>query len=102
MIRHIVLTQFKPSVSEETIADIYVGLKTLTAELSGARDFTGGRSESPEKIERGYTHAFMIDFESWADLKIYADHPTHKALGAQLVQSAVGGTEGLLVLDIEI
>ena len=102
MIRHVVLTKFKHSVGEERIAAIYAELATLTGALSGANDFAGGRTESPEQMERGYTHAFMIDFESWSDLKTYADHPTHKALGSRLVQSSVGGTEGLLVLDIEI
>lgn len=102
MIRHIVLTKFDPTVPEERIAHIYAGLATLTATLSGAHGFTGGRSESPEQIERGYKHGFVIDFDSWADLQTYADHPVHKALGAQIVENAIGGVDGILVLDLNL
>ncbi|APG46462.1 Dabb family protein [Phaeobacter porticola] len=102
MIRHIVLTKFKPDTPEDRIAQIYAGLSALTERLSGARDFTGGRSESPEQIERGYQHGFVIDFDGWDDLKTYADHPEHQALGAQLVAHAAGGIEGILVLDLPV
>lgn len=102
MIRHIVLTKFKPEVSEKTIRSIYAGLAALADKLSGAANFTGGRSESPEKIERGYMHGFVIDFDSWDALQHYADNEEHKALGSQLVANAVGGADGILVLDLDI
>ena len=102
MIRHIVLTKFKPETSNETIADIYDGLAALTEALPGARNFTGGRSESPEQIERGYMHGFVIDFDSWEALQTYADNEAHKALGGQLVANAVGGLDGILVLDLNV
>ncbi|MGX9354500.1 Dabb family protein [Roseobacteraceae bacterium S113] len=102
MIRHIVLTKFKAETSEARIGDIYEGLRALTARLPGAGGFTGGRSESPEQIERGYMHGFVIDFDSWDALALYAEHPEHKALGGQLVAHAEGGVDGILVLDIEI
>ena len=102
MIRHIVLTNFDLNTDEAKISEIYAGRGALTEKMDGAHNFTGGRSESPEQIERGYKHAFVIDFDSWADLKTYAQHPEHKALGAQIVQNAVGGIEGVLVLDLDI
>ena len=74
MIRHIVLTKFKPDVSEDTIKTIYDGLSALAGKLPGAANFTGGRSESPEQIERGYMHGFVIDFDSWDALQNYADN----------------------------
>ncbi|WP_298838138.1 Dabb family protein [uncultured Roseobacter sp.] len=102
MIRHIVLTKFRPETSEETIHGIYAGLSNLTNRLPGARGFTGGRSESPEQIERGYMHGFVVDFDSWEALQAYADNPEHKALGGQLVENAVGGIDGILVLDLPV
>jgi hypothetical protein len=102
MIRHIVLTKFKPEVSEDTIKGIYDGLAAVADSLPGAGHFTGGRSESPEQIERGYMHGFVIDFDSWEALKTYADNPAHKALGGQLVANAVGGIDGILVLDLNV
>ena len=102
MIRHIVLTKFKPETDEAAITALYAALSALTDTLPGAHNFTAGRSESPEHLDKGFKHALVIDFDTWADLKIYADHPEHKALAAQLVQGAVGGLDGLLVVDFPI
>lgn len=102
MIRHIVLTRFRSEVSEQTITEIYQGLASVTKALSGAHNFVGGRSKSPEQIERGYMHGFTIDFDSWDDLKTYADSEEHKVLGAEIVANAEDGLNGVLVLDIEI
>lgn len=102
MIRHIVLVKFKPDTVENEIEAILAGLSVLTAALPGARSFTGGRSESPERIERGYLHGFVIDFDTWAALKLYADHPEHRVLGARIVENAVGGLDGVLVVDLDV
>ncbi|WP_299655496.1 Dabb family protein [uncultured Tateyamaria sp.] len=102
MIRHIFLTKFKPETPEDRIAEIYAGLSALADTLPGAQSFTGGRSESPEQIERGYMHGFVIDFDSWDALQSYADNPEHQALGGQLVANAVGGIDGILVLDLDV
>lgn len=101
MIRHIVLIRFKDA-GESLIQDIFTKLSQLTSKLDGARDFMGGRSTSPEQLERGFSHAFTIDFDSWSDLKVYADHPEHKALGKRIVDNAVGGLDGLIVMDLEL
>ncbi|WP_412551112.1 Dabb family protein [Shimia sp. MIT910701] len=102
MIRHIVLTKFESDVSEDTIKTIYDGLSALADKLPGAANFTGGRSKSPEQIERGYMHGFVIDFDSWDALQNYADNEEHKALGSQLVANAMGGVDGILVLDLDV
>ena len=102
MIRHIVLIRFQPGVSEETIADLFAELRIIETRVPGIRDITSGRSESPEKIERGYMHGFVVDFEDWAALEAYQSHPDHKALGAKLVANAIGGLDGILVLDIPV
>ncbi len=102
MIRHIVLTKFKSGVADETIKEIYNDFAALAKKLPGASDFTGGRSESPEQIERGYMHGFVIDFDNWDALRAYADNEEHKALGGQLVGNAVGGIDGVLVLDLNV
>ncbi|MEM9319033.1 MAG: Dabb family protein [Pseudomonadota bacterium] len=102
MIRHIVLTRFRPDTSEDKIAVIYRGLADVTERLPGAANFIGGRSDSPEQIERGYLHGFTVDFECWDDLKAYAEDAEHQDLGGQIVDHAEGGIDGVLVLDIEV
>ena len=102
MIRHIVLTRFVFVFIESSISEIYSGLAAVADRLPGASGFVGGRSDSPEQIERGYRHAFSIDFESWDALRDYADDPEHRALGAQLVANAIDGRDGLLVVDLDV
>lgn len=102
MIRHIVLIKFKPDVSEETILGFFAELRDIEKHVSGIRDITSGRSESPEKIERGYMHGFVVDFDDWDALERYQTHPDHKALGGKLVDNAIGGLDGILVLDIPV
>lgn len=102
MIRHIVLTRFKSDTTEAQIEGIYSGLASVADRLPGAHNFGGGRSQSPEHIERGYMHGFTIDFDDWAALKAYSDDEDHKGFGAQIVARAEGGIDGVLVLDIEI
>jgi hypothetical protein len=99
MIRHIVLLRARPSVTDAQIADIFYGLAALCATLPGTTGFLGGRSDSPEKIERGYLHGFTIDFADAPALHAYAVHPEHQRLARALVAIA-DGPEGILVVDI--
>ncbi|MEJ1160652.1 Dabb family protein [Prosthecomicrobium sp. N25] len=100
MIRHIVLVKFRPEVTEAEIAAVFADLEPIRALVPGIGPIVAGRSESPEKIERGYRHGFTIDFDTWEALAAYQEHPAHKAVGARLVAGAVGGIDGICVLDI--
>ncbi len=102
MIRHIVLIRFNPQVSEAEIARIFSAIPHLAARLPGVLAHAQGRSASPEKIERGYLHGFTIDFATWQDLATYQADPEHKAFGGQLVASATGGIDGILVFDLAV
>ncbi len=101
MIRHIVLLKYRPDVTVETVAEIFAELHQIEGKVPGLLGIHSGRSESPEKIERGYMHGFTADFESWEALQAYQDHPDHQKVGARMVAHAEGGKDGILVLDIE-
>lgn len=100
MIRHIVLVRFQSGLSEDRIAAILGALGPLSARLGFSAVW--GRSESPERIERGYLHGFVADFASWEALAAYQADAGHKTFGASLVQHAEGGLEGILVFDLAI
>ena len=102
MIRHIVLIRFRAEVTEAQIAAMFAELEEIRTKISGVRAITSGRSESPEKIERGYMHGFVVDFDGWAALEAYQTHPDHKALGGKLVAHAQGGLDGILVFDLPV
>lgn len=100
MIRHIVLLKARPGVSDAEISAIFADLEVIKKKLPGVLAIHSGRSESPEKIERGYLHGFTVDFTDWAALQAYQDHPDHKRVGAALVAAAEGGIDGILVFDL--
>ena len=102
MIRHIVLVKFQPDLSEAEVRELFAELHAIQSQVPGILSITSGRSESPEKIERGYMHGFVVDFEDWDALETYQNHPDHKALGAKLVANAIGGLDGILVVDIPV
>lgn len=102
MIRHIVLIRFKPDVPEPKIAALFAELRQIEGKVAGLLAITAGKSESPEQIERGYMHGFVVDFADWAALQTYQDHPDHKRLGAGLVAAAQGGIDGILVFDLHV
>ena len=98
MIRHIVLLKARPEVTEAHIQGIFADLHSL--KLPGILAIHSGRSESPEKIERGYLHGFTVDFANWDALAAYQAHPDHKRVGAALVAAAEDGLDGILVFDL--
>lgn len=102
MIRHIVLITFKPETSESQVAALFAELEDIKSALPGMTAISSGRSESPEKMERGFKHGFVADFTDWDALQAYQDHPDHQALGAKLVAASVGGKDGILCFDYEV
>ena len=102
MIRHIVLVRFLPTMSETDIADVFADLHRIRDRIPGLLDITAGKSESPEKMERGYMHGFVVDFADWAALQAYQDYPDHQSLGARLVAASVGGKDGILCFDLAV
>lgn len=102
MIRHIVLLRFQPDVTEARIAELFDELRQINGKFPGLLAISAGKSESPEQMERGYMHGFVVDFSDWNALQAYQDHPAHKALGAGLVAAALGGIDGILVFDLPV
>lgn len=100
MIQHIVLVQFRPELTEEAIGTLFAELHEIKDKVSGLLTITSGKSQSPEQLERGYMHGFIVEFASWDALQSYQDHPDHRAFGAKLVQAAIGGLNGILVFDL--
>ncbi len=102
MIRHIVLIKFKPELNETAISALFDELQEIQRKIPGILSITSGRSESPEKIERGYMHGFVADFDTWEALETYQNDPDHQRLGAKLVANAVGGKDGILCFDLPV
>jgi hypothetical protein len=98
MIRHVVLIRFRADISDARAAELLAPLGPLSARLGFSAAW--GKSESLEKIERGYLHGFVADFSDWKALAAYQEDAGHKTFGAGLVAHAEGGIDGILVFDL--
>ncbi len=97
MIKHIVLFQAREGAAEADIERVLVGLRGLVGVIPGLLDCSGGANNSPEGKSQGYTHGFVITFDSTASRDGYLPHPEHRRAAAGLGPIA----ERVLVLDYE-
>ena len=101
MIRHCVFYVFRADVSAAERAAIHADLDALRNVVDGMGEMRFGGNVSPEPFARGYADGFTIDFRDAPARDAYLMHPGHQKAGARLVAAIDGGTDRLLVFDIE-
>ncbi|HAX89107.1 MAG TPA: hypothetical protein DCY91_23285 [Cyanobacteria bacterium UBA11370] len=74
-IQHMVLVQMKPEVTAEKITELFEALAQLKQLIPGITYFSGGPYSSPEGLNQGYTHGFLMTFESVEARNTYLWHP---------------------------
>jgi len=83
-LRHVVLFKFKESATAEDIATIEKAFTALPDKIPQIKGYEWGTNNSPEGLDKGFTHCFILTFDSEEDRAIYLPHPDHKAFGAAL------------------
>jgi len=94
-LRHIVLFKFKATSEAVDIQKIENAFIALPTKIKEIKDFEWGLNNSPEGLDKGFTHCFFVTFESEPDRATYLPHPDHLAFVALLD----GHVEDVLVLD---
>ncbi|MDC6364716.1 MULTISPECIES: Dabb family protein [Flavobacteriaceae] len=80
LLRHVVIFKFNDDSSEADIQQLNEAFNNLPNEISVIKDFEWGLNDSPEDFHQGFTHCYLITFESEKDRdSIYAPHPAHQA-----------------------
>ncbi|MGF1578087.1 MAG: Dabb family protein [Gemmataceae bacterium] len=77
-VNHMVLIQFKDGTSEQTIAKCFQALAGLQQIIPGIEHFSGGHYSSPEGLNKGFTHAFVMTFHTPEARNTYLPHPEHE------------------------
>ena len=80
MIHHIVLFKFYENTSELKIQELADALVILSKQIPGITHYIWGPSVSMEHLEKGYTHGFVMTFDSKQSRDNYVPHPLHKEL----------------------
>lgn len=80
-LRHVVLFKFKEESSPADIAKVEAAFTALPNKIPQIKDYEWGTNNSPEGLEKGFTHCFFLTFDSEEDRAVYLPHPDHKAFG---------------------
>ena len=95
VLRHVVMFCFKAGTGAETIREIEATFADLPEKIEEIRDFEWGTDVSVEGKANGFSHCFLVAFDSEQDRDTYLPHPEHQKF-VSLVRPHV---EKSLVLD---
>ncbi|MGK0237341.1 MAG: hypothetical protein ACI92G_000800 [Candidatus Pelagisphaera sp.] len=94
-LRHVVMFQFKDSSSAKDIKKIVDAFNELPSKIDSIKDYEFGVNNSPEGLDDGFTHIFLVTFEDDAGRAKYLPHPAHLAF----VEILKPHLEKVMVLD---
>ncbi|WP_229311186.1 Dabb family protein [Larkinella soli] len=80
-VQHIVLFKFKPEAGPEKVKEIVAAFEALPSKIKEIKGFEWGTNHSPENLNKGLTHAFILTFDNEKDRDTYLPHPAHKEFG---------------------
>ncbi len=96
-VQHMVVVKFKPDLSRERIDGVFDQLREFWSRMAGITHYSGGPYSSPENLNQGYTHGFLVTFESPAARDAYLSHPEHQ----KVVSWILPLLDGVLAFDFE-
>jgi hypothetical protein len=98
MIRHVLLLEFKLGVTESDMLSVFKEFESMPSKVDGVLSVEWGLNNSPENINRGFTHCVFMTFADEQGRNNYLPHPEHELLKAELDPLL----ENIIVLDYQI
>ena len=96
-VRHVVVFKYKPTATEAQIGQVTNAFRALKDRIPGIVSFEQGKNHSPEKLDQGFSHVYLVTFTSAAARDAYLPHPEHKKFGELL--GRLGVLEDAFVVD---
>jgi len=85
LLRHVVIFKFNDESSEEDVDRLNNSFNALAETIPVIKDFEWGLNDSPEDFHQGFTHCYLLTFDSEEDRdSVYTPHPDHQAFVASL------------------
>lgn len=78
MTRHFGMFQFKEGVGDAQIDECFSAMKGMIGKIPGFLEIEYGPYDSSEGLNDGYTHGFIMTFESPEAREAYLPHPVHE------------------------
>ena len=98
--KHIVAFKYKAGATPEQINEVTKAFKALPGKIPGITSFESGVNDSPENLNQGFTHVYLITFENAEARDAYLPHPEHKQFGDLLRKLDI--LEEAFVIDFQV
>ena len=76
-IRHVVCFKFKESAKKTEIERVEKEFSALKDKIPGILSLEWGKNNSPENLNKDFTHCFIVSFKDEEARKVYLPHPEH-------------------------
>lgn len=80
-LRHVVAFKFKDSAGAQDIQRVEDAFAALKGKIPQIQTFESGVNNSPEGLNKGCTHGYILTFNSEKDRDAYLVHPDHVEFG---------------------
>ncbi len=97
-VKHIALFKFKDGTPQEQIDKAFEELMDVSENVPGIEDYVSGPNNSPQNLNQGFTHGFVMTFESPEARNAYLPHPEHERVNGTLSTLV----DNMLVFDFEL
>jgi len=97
-VKHIALLKFKDGTAQEQIDKVFEDLMDLSDTIPGIEDYVSGPNNSPEGLDQGYTHGFVMTFENAGARDAYLSHADHQ----RFQKAALEVVGSVIVFDFEV
>ena len=99
MITHVVLLRVKEATPKADVDRVFAALAALEGRIPGLLSFSGGPYASPEAMNKGFTHGFVMTFADAAARDGYLPHPEHEEVKGRVLAILDGGRDGVVAFD---
>ena len=97
-IRHVVHFKFKAGADQAQVEKIVTAFAALKKKIDVIDQMEWGTNVSPEGLDKGFTHCWLVSFKSSKDRDAYLIHPEHK----KFVELAKPTLDEVLVVDFVV
>ncbi|PXX30653.1 Dabb family protein [Arenibacter sp. ARW7G5Y1] len=98
MTRHYGMFQFKEGISESEIENCFAVMQDMVGRIPGLVEMEYGPYDSTEGLNDGFTHGFIMTFDSPESRDAYLPHPVHE----EVKEVVVPKLERVVVFDFNV
>ncbi|MCP4783017.1 MAG: Dabb family protein [Fuerstiella sp.] len=97
-VKHFGVFQFKDGITAEQVEQCFAEMQAMVGQIPGLLEMINGPYDSDEGLNDGFTHGFIMTFESPEARDDYLPHPVHE----RVKEVVVPCLERVVVFDFNV